>query len=212
MTTTTPWPKLGDGVEPIHVPLREVYSFEDMWYLDTPQAEPIFERQADIIINNQSKGIVDVGCRHGPVLKHLLESGYENFNYMGFDTSPEPIDLANLEHKDYPNIEFRVASWDDTKLLDVDFDVDMVIWSGVLLYRPDDHFKLFDFLTRQFYASERAIIQEPMWEQRLWDERLTLNRITDQFDQYKDVYSEWRETIVDCEIFSGRRLIVDVKL
>ena len=26
----------------------------------------------------------------------------------------------------------------------VDFDVDQVIWSGVLLYRPDDHFEFFN--------------------------------------------------------------------
>ena len=55
----------------IVVPLVEDYKFESMSYLDTPEAKPIFEKQADIIIEKQSKGIIDVGCRHGSINKIL---------------------------------------------------------------------------------------------------------------------------------------------
>ena len=89
-----PWPNIQTKFEEggaRKVPLKEDYAFKDMWYLDTEQAEPIFKVQADIIKERQSKGIVDVGCRHGPVLKYLDH----NFDYMGFDTSVEPIQLAS---------------------------------------------------------------------------------------------------------------------
>ena len=46
-----PWPDLPDGLEDeVIVPLRKQYIMDDMWYLDTEQAKPIFEKQADIII------------------------------------------------------------------------------------------------------------------------------------------------------------------
>ena len=120
------------------VPLKEDYEFSDMSYLDTLEAYELFETQANIIIEKQCKGIVDVGCRHGPVLDYLTH----DFKYMGFDTSQEPIDIARNNWKDHSNIEFRCESWNDTEVFLVDFDVDMVIFSGVLLYR-EDHFEFF---------------------------------------------------------------------
>ena len=47
------------------VPLKEEYRMYSMDYLDTPEAKPIFEKQADIIMEHGYEGIVDVGCRHG---------------------------------------------------------------------------------------------------------------------------------------------------
>ena len=39
-----PWPKLPTDFK---VPLRKEYAMNDMWYLDTKEAKPIFEKQAD---------------------------------------------------------------------------------------------------------------------------------------------------------------------
>lgn len=212
MTHNVPWPDIHikEGVG--KVPLREDYAFEDMWYLDTPQARPIFEKQADIIIQRQSKGIVDVGCRHGPVLDILLNKGYTDFQYMGFDTSVEPIILSQDKWSYYPNIEFRQESWDDMATFLVDFDVDQVIWSGVLLYKPDDHYEFFERITKDFYGAKNAIIQEPYHEQKYWDDRLILNRISDEFDEYRQKCKSFEEYIIDTEIFAGRRVVVDVEL
>ena len=207
-----PWPYLGEGTGDLEVPLREDYKFEDMWYLDTDQALPIFQKQAEIIIKNNSKGIVDIGCRHGPVLKLLHQAGYTDFNYMGFDTSLEPISIASQYWKDHNNIEFRNGSWDEESIFEVNFDVDQVIWSGVLIYRPADHFKFFNRITKEYYNSRNAIIQEPMWEQRHWDNRVQLHRITDQMDQYKTAYKNVDEHIVDSNIFAGKRLVLDIEL
>jgi len=207
-----PWPDIHikDGVG--KVPLKENYAFEDMWYLDTPQARPIFEKQADIIIERQSKGIVDVGCRHGPVLDILYERGYTDFKYMGFDTSEEPIRLAEEKWNNYDNIEFRNESWDDMETFLVDFDVDQVIWSGVLLYKPQDHYKFFKKITKDFYGAKNAIIQEPFKDQKYWDERLILNRISDEFEMYKNECKSFKEHMIHAEIFAGCRVVVDVEL
>ena len=66
-----PWPKITTNTG--KVPLHKEYDMSDMWYLDTAEAKPIFEKQADLIIENKYKGIVDVGCRHGPVNDILQE-------------------------------------------------------------------------------------------------------------------------------------------
>ena len=194
------------------VPLKEDYEFSDMSYLDTLEAYELFETQANIIIEKQCKGIVDVGCRHGPVLDILYAKGYTDFEYMGFDTSKEPIDIATEKWKDYDNIEFRHESWNDLETFLVDFDVDQVIWSGVLLYRPDDHFEFFNKITNEIYKSPNAIIQEPMSWQRHWKAELILNRISDDMEQYKNTYKEFKEHKLDLEIFAGRRLVVDITL
>ena len=213
---TVPWPNIKTNINPDDgtqkVPLKEEYDFVDMAYLDTPEAYELFELQADIIIKKKCKGIVDVGCRHGPVLEILYKKGYTNFEYMGFDTSKEPIDIAIDKWKDYDNIEFRNESWNNMESFFVDFDVDQVIWSGVLLYRPDDHFEFFDKVTREIYNSPNAIIQEPMPWQRHWKSGLYLDRISDDMHAYRQTYKQFKEYKLDLDIFAGRRLVIDVTL
>lgn len=208
-----PWPEIKTKIENGQkVPLFENYEFSDMAYLDSPEAHQLYETQADIIIEKQCTGIVDVGCRHGPVLDILHAKGYTDFKYMGFDTSVEPIDIAKEKWKNHSNIEFRNMSWNDPGCFDVDFAVDQVIWSGVLLYRPDDHFEFFDKITRELYNSPNAIIQEPMPWQRHWKFGLILNTIADSMQQYKESYTTFYEHKLDLDIFAGRRLIADVTL
>lgn len=189
------------------VPLQENYSMEDMWYLDTNEASLIFSYQAELVKNWQSKGIVDVGCRHGPILNFL--NSYSHFHYMGFDTSVEPIQIAQSTWKNYKNIEFRCASWHNKKTFKVNFTVDTVIFSGVLLY-VENHFEFFKKIIN-FYQAKYAIIQEPWHKQKHWDQNLILNTITNDLDKY---FSNFNITgkLIDCEIFAGRRLILAVTL
>ena len=92
-----PWPKIiTDSGE---IPMKRRYAFRDMSYLDTLEARPIFETQADIVIKNNFKGIVDIGCRHGPINDFLKEKNYTDYEYYGFDTSEEPIELARKRSK-----------------------------------------------------------------------------------------------------------------
>ena len=197
-----PWPKITTKTG--KVPLMKKYAMSDMAYLDTQEAKPIFEKQADIIIENEYKGIVDVGCRHGPVNDILHEKKYQWYNYYGFDTSPEPIQVAQHQWCWKPEIEYEVGDW--SKLKKVSFRVDCIIFSGVLLYEKD-HFKMFRDIM-QFYCCNNAIIQEPHHTQKYYDDRLDLKTITQNMEQY-DI---WDQHIVDAEIFCGRRLIAEAKL
>ena len=212
MNHKVPWPTIHEQTETeIVVPLIENYTFDDMWYLDTPQAKPIFEKQADIIIKKQHKGIVDVGSRHGPVNQILHDKGYTDYRYMGFDTSDEPIRIAQDIWKGNSNIEYRNTSWNNKQDIAVDFNVDCVIFSGVLLYAKEGHLSLFDELV-DFYKTKYAIIQEPYHEQRHWDKRLVLITITEDMHLYKNKYKNYNEHLLDCEIFSGKRLIADIEI
>ncbi len=193
-----PWPKIGTLSG--EIPMKRRYALRDMSYLDTLQAKPIFEKQADIIIKNNYKGIVDIGCRHGPVNDFLHEKNYKDYNYYGFDTSPEPIEYAQ---KRWPNYQYEVRDWANLK--QVNFKVDCVIFSGVLLYEKD-HYKMFTNIM-DFYNCKNAVIQEPYHEQKYYEERLKLKSITNDMQQYK--FKE--KTIVEAEIFCGRRLVGEVE-
>jgi len=193
-----PWPKI--GTKSGEIPMKRRYALRDMSYLDTLEARPIFETQADIIIKNNYKGIVDIGCRHGPVNDFLHEKNYKDYQYYGFDTSPEPIEYAQ---KRWPNFEYEVRDW--ATLKEVKFKVDCVIFSGVLLYEKE-HYKMFTNIMN-FYKCKNAIIQEPYHEQKYYEERLKLKSITNDMQQYK--FKE--KTIVEAEIFCGRRLVGEVE-
>ena len=191
------------------VPLKEDYRMYSMDYLDTPQALPIFEKQADIIMEHGYEGIVDVGCRHGPINEILYYRGYTDYQYFGFDTSPEPIKYGQETWQEFPNIEYAIGSYNDR--LSVGFDVDCIIWSGVLLYEPHRHLELFTDM-HKFYNCYGAIIQEPKKNQRpeCWREGLELNTIEDQLYRYMCYNTKFYN--IDVPIFSGRRTIVDVQL
>ena len=195
-----PWPKIVTTSG--EIPMKRRYAFRDMSYLDTLEARPIFETQADIVIKNDFKGIVDVGCRHGPINDFLFEKNYTDYQYYGFDTSEEPIELAR---KRWGN-KFRYEVNDWANLKGVEFNVDCVIFSGVLLYEKD-HYKMFTDIMK-FYNCSNAIIQEPYHEQKYYEERLKLKTITDDMQKY----SFWEEHIVEAEIFCGRRLVAHAKL
>jgi len=202
-TDNIPWPLLPDDMgDGIIVPLRKVYDMDDMWYLDTDQAKPIFEKQADIIIQNNYKGIVDVGCRHGPINAILEKRKYTDYDYYGFDTSIEPIDIAKFNWRDNNRIIYEQSDW--ANLNPVNFNVDCIIFSGVLLYETD-HYKMFKD-TMSFYNCEHAIIQEPYHTQKHYDTRLVLKTITEDMSQYN--FKE--EFIIDADIFCGRRLIAHI--
>lgn len=194
-----PWPKIGTMTG--EIPMKRRYALRDMSYLDTLEARPIFETQADLVIKNNFKGIVDIGCRHGPINDFLHEKNYRDYEYYGFDTSPEPIEYAQ---KRWPNFEYEVRDWAELKK--VKFNVDCIIFSGVLLYEKD-HYKMFTNIMN-FYDCKNAIIQEPYHEQKYYEEKLKLKSITKDMQQYN--FKE--KIIVEAEIFCGRRLVGQVEL
>lgn len=205
-----PWPRIDDKSKDIvEVPLKEDYKLRSMDYLDTSEARCIFDKQADIIIENKIKGIVDVGCRIGIINDILQERGYTDYNYMGYDTSTQPIEYAQELWSGYDNIEYRHSSM--YKQNPVDFDVDCVIWSGVLLYDPNNHMQLFSDVTFNQYNAKHAIIQEPCKEQDAdkWLPNMKLNTIEQDLYKYADQYN-YEDWVVEAQVFSGRRRIAHV--
>jgi trans-aconitate methyltransferase len=210
-----PWPRIGtkDINGPVEVPLKKEYLFRSMDYLDTKEARPIFDIQKDIIIKNNFKGIVDVGCRIGIVNDYLHEAGYINYEYMGFDTSPQPIAYAKERWEEFDNIEYRIADLMDKSSIAVNFKVECVIWSGILLYFPNNHYEVFKKI-QEFYNAQNAIIQEPckMQDSNKCLKNMHLNTIENELEYYKSIFNCKLDITVNCNIFSGRRRIVHLCL
>ena len=66
-------------------------------------------------------------------------------------------------------------------------------------------------MTIELYNSTNAIIQEPFHEQIHWDDKLILRTITEDLSEYKK-YKKYKEYIIDCEIFAGKRIIIDITI
>lgn len=205
-----PRPVIGDDVVKYY-PYKEIYKYEAFGYLDSNEALPLFEKQADIIIERDYKTIVDVGCRVGRINDVLLSRGYE-YRYMGFDTSPEPIVASQSKWKNHSNIEYRIASWNNLKDIEVDFDVDVLLFSGVLCYVPDTHSKLFKSLAVDFYAAEGAIIQDLRDDQINVDERIEVNYIMSELKEYDKQFKSVTSYDLDCNFYFGNRSILDVRI
>jgi trans-aconitate methyltransferase len=120
-----------------------------MSYLDSEEASVLYRTKANIIMIHDLKSIVDVGCRTGEVNKYL--EGYD-YEYYGFDTSEEPIQLAKSK---YPNKLFEVRDWSDLRK---PFETDVVIFGSVLIYENDP----IEFFERvcSFYSPKYVIIHE----------------------------------------------------
>ena len=193
-------------------PFKKIYSLDEFHYLDSLEAKPLFEKQADLIMEHEYKNIIDVGCRTGPINNILYQRGYTDYLYMGFDTSPEPIEHAKQEWHDHKNIEYRIGDWNNDNSISVDFDVDCVLFSGVLLYIPEKHLDLFHHLCVDIYNSEGAIIQDLRSDQKNVDERIKFKYIDEEFKFYEEKYGSINKYNIDCEFFYGNRIILDVKI
>lgn len=205
-----PRPILGDDVT-TYYPYKEVYKYEAFGYLDSKEALPLFEKQADIIIERDYRTIVDVGCRIGRINDILLSRGYD-YKYMGFDTSPEPIVASQAKWIDHPNVEYRIASWNNQKDIKTDFDVDVVLFSGVLCYLPDTHANMFKSLTVDLYAAEGAIIQDLRDDQNNVDERIEVNYIMSELKKYNQKYKSVTCYDLDCNFYFGNRSVLDIRI
>ena len=225
-----PWPRLtqqhldtvlldhyNEDLKMYKVPLHKVYSHQAMDYLDSKQAQPLFRHQAEFIVKNNCKTILDVGSRHGPVLDHLYDMDYldQDFVYYGFDTSDESIGIANKTWSNFSNIHHDFNDWEDYKDPGVlPANIDCVIFSGVLLYAPNGHKQMFEKFTNKLYTSKYAIIQEPYpnEQQTHWLDKLYLNTIQPQLDIYKQQYTVVEDATLDLEFFSGKRNILYLDL
>lgn len=100
-------------------------------------------------------------------------------------------------------------SWIET--FNVDFKVDVIIFSGVLLYIKDvllreDLFEDIMFRNR----CTNAIIAEPYHHQRHWDERLILQSITENGLDFLNENYTVDHHYLDLPVFAGKRVIYDV--
>ena len=224
-----PWPRVGPAFGQnlnkildkengkFHVPLKKDYKHKSMSYLDTEEAKPLFEWQADFIIKNNCKKILDVGCRHGPILDILYERDYmdQDFQYYGFDSSQESVEYGSTVWSEFDNVTLNVNDWELFAIPTVDtlpIDIDCAVFSGVLLYAPDKHMELFEQFTNDIFVSNYAIIQEPCPDQRHWLDEMHLQTIQEDLHLYKDKYTVVDNTITDLEVFSGRRELLGLKL
>lgn len=176
-------------------------------YLDHPDALPLRTTVRDVVHSANCKNIVDVGCGVGRMYDFL-----EVENYMGFD---DDWRLINPGKRERPDADLRVASWRHLDKLEVDFDVDCVLFLGVLSYAmPDwpevyekngDHIEMFHNII-DLYKPKKVIIQEILAEQTHVAETNELKVLPlEYYNQFKP-----KCTVLDLPIFCGHRIIMEI--
>jgi len=99
-------------------------------YLLSPEANPMFEKIADFIQENDCHSIVDIGCGVSRVNEHLKDYDYRLF---GVDNDDECIDYCE---ENYPQHDFaRLCGWDYKHWYGRDSkEYDCLILSGFMYY------------------------------------------------------------------------------
>lgn len=173
--------------------LRKQYTVEEMSYLDSEKASAIYKTKANMIQKHKLTGIVDVGCRIGMINKYLDDY---NYNYYGFDTSEEPINLAKQL---YPTKTFEIRSWDELTI--PNFNVDVLVFGSVLIYSSDP-IQMFNRICN-FYSPKFAIVHE------VNDRNKEELNYTD-LSYFKNRY-DCEVIELDLDIPCGKRTIINVK-
>lgn len=176
-------------------------------YLDSPEALPLRTTVADIVKKHNCRSVVDVGCGVGRMYDFL-----DVENYMGFD---DDWRLINPGKRQRPNADLRVASWKDLDKLSVGFDVDCLLFLGVLSYAMPEypevfekngmHDDMFHNMIRM-YKPKLIIIQEILADQTNVAETNELKVLPlDYYMNFNPICYE-----LDLPIFCGHRVIMEI--
>lgn len=200
------WPKNPDGSD--YTDKIKLNKTTRLDYLDSPEALPLRTTVADIIKKHDCKTVVDVGCGVGRMYDFI-----DVEKYMGFD---DDWRLINPGKRERPGADLRVASWQELNKIKVDFDVDCLLFLGVLSYampeypevyeKNGDHITMFEQLV-ELYNPKIIIIQEILAEQTHVAETNELKVLP--LDYYMNLNPEVHE--LDLPIWCGHRVILEIK-
>ncbi len=140
--------------------LEKNYTPEQVEYLHSEPTHVIWHYICDLIKQQKSKNILDVGCATG-ALNYFLKD-YE-YNYFGFDASEHLIKEAK-HIWNRPNLHFWCADWDNFQF---EHNCDCMLLLGVLPYGDSEYcdndyaspFDLYQILVKKF-KPRQVIIRE----------------------------------------------------
>ena len=176
-------------------------------YLDSIEALPLRTTVAEIIKKHNCKTVVDVGCGVGRMYDFI-----DVEKYMGFD---DDWRLINPGKRARPAADLRIASWKDLDRLDVEFDVDCLLFLGVLSYAMPEYPEVFDKNGLHYnmfhdmvnlYRPKIIIIQEILAEQTLVSASNELQTLP--LDYYMNFNPASHE--LDLPIWCGHRVILEI--
>jgi SAM-dependent methyltransferase len=96
--------------------------------------------------------IMDLGCGHGD-LAAFLQQHFDNIHYLGVDFLAEFIATAKARYGQQPNTQFIQADFLTAGLP----DVDIVIASGSLNYRSQNHLHPWQTISRMWEVAQKGI-------------------------------------------------------
>jgi|TARA_R110002124_G_C8960236_1_gene514013 hypothetical protein len=179
-------------------------------YLDCESASPLRTTIADIIDKNNCKNIIDVGCGQGHINDLVCID-----NYMGFDPDSRSVRHAKKRYAHEDNIEFRNCGWGNDSDIQVEFEVDCLMFVGVLSYAIPEYPEIFktngwhyDAFNRlcKLYNPKIVIIQEILQEQtHIVDSNELRTLDLHYYKQFKHKYYE-----LDLPIWCGHRAILEI--
>jgi len=95
-----------------------------------------YREQEKKLLNHLStfdfSSVLEIGCGFGRITRLILDN-FKVDDYLGFDISPDLINIAIKLKKDYPNTQFKVGDIIELKL---EKKYDLIIGSEILMHIP----------------------------------------------------------------------------
>lgn len=166
-------------------------------YLLSSEAKPMYDAMRDIVLKNNCKSILDVGCGHS-----IISSYNENFDIVGIDIDKKSIDYCK---DNYKGKYIQMDAVNDLVYETLNKTFDCIILSGILYYFKNDQFNItqtqfVDNLIKYFSPSV-LIVSEPQ-------DRKDYN--SPDYSEFLNSYKPKNKIEFDLDIRMGKRVVYEI--
>ena len=168
-------------------------------YLNSDSAKPLFDIARKIILKNECKSILDIGCGHS-----IISSYNDDISIVGIDIDKNAVAYCNNK---YNGTYLEMDAVNNLSLDNLNIDFDCILLSGILYYFKNNQFSItqtqfVDRLVKDF-SPKLIVVTEPQ-------DRKDYN--SPDYSKFLKKYKPTSKTELELDIRMGKRVVYEIKL